>query len=197
MKKLLSSIFCLLIFATSFAQDNSDSIEHMKFKGLPLDGTLNDYVTKMKQNGFTLVATENKMAMLEGDFAGYKSCVIGVSTLEQKDLVNKITVVFPECDTWSSLSSNYYTLKELLTEKYGGPSEVLEKFDASYEPSDDGERMYRVKFDNCKYSTNYKTENGSIHLTIDHEGVSSCFVRLSYFDKKNSQIIREKAKSDL
>tara|TARA_R110001632_G_scaffold24722_2_gene68599 strand:+ start:147 stop:740 length:594 start_codon:yes stop_codon:yes gene_type:complete len=197
MKTFLSHFFSLFIIATSFAQVNSDSIEHMKFKGVTLDGTLNDYVTKMKQSGFTLVATENKSAMLEGDFAGYKDCFIGVSTLEQKDLVNKITVLFPDRDTWSSLSSNYYNLKELLTEKYGGPSEVVEKFDASYEPSDDGERMYRVKFDNCKYSTTYKTENGSIHLTIDHESVSSCFVRLSYFDKKNSQIIREKAKSDL
>lgn len=197
MKTFLSHFLSLFIIATSFAQVNSESIEHMKFKGVTLDGTLNDYVTKMKQSGFTLVVTENKSAMLEGDFAGYKDCFIGVSTLEQKDLVNKITVLFPDRDTWSSLSSNYYNLKELLTEKYGGSSDVVEKFDTSGEPTDDGSRMFAVKFDNCKYSTTYKTENGSIHLTIDHESVSSCFVRLSYFDKINSEIIREKAKSDL
>ena len=193
MKTFLSNFFCLFIFATSFAQVNSDSIEHMKFKGVPLDGTLNDYVTKMKQNGFTLVATENKMAMLQGDFAGYKSCVIGVSTLEQKDLVNKITVVFPECDTWSPLSSNYFNLKELLTEKYGGPSEVVEKFDTSYKPSDDNDRMYNVGMDRCKYYTTYETEKGSIKLAISKDD----FVRLSYFDKINGKILREKAKSDL
>jgi hypothetical protein len=197
MKKLLSSIFYLLLIATSFAQDNSDSIEHMKFKGVTLDGTLNDYVVKMKLSGFTLAVTENKSAMLEGDFAGYKDCVIGVSTLEQKDLVNKITVLFPDRDTWSSLSSNYYNLKELLTEKYGEPSKILEKFDTSGEPTDDGSRMFAVEFDNCKYQTTYETENGSIQLSIDHHGITSCYVRLSYFDKINSEIIREKAKSDL
>jgi hypothetical protein len=135
--------------------------------------------------------------MLEGDFAGYKDCFIGVSTLEQKDLVSRITVVFPDRDTWTSLSSNYYNLKELLTEKYGEPSEVVEKFDTSGEPTDDGSRMYAVKFDNCKYHTTYETEKGSIQLSIDHESVMSCYVRLSYFDNKNSEIIREKAKGDL
>ena len=169
----------------------------MNFKGVPIDGTLNDYVLKMKQSGFSLARTENGTALLEGDFAGYKDCFIGVATLEQKDLVNKITVIFPEWDTWSSLSSNYYNLKELLTEKYGEPSEIVEKFDTYSKPNDDGDRMHAVKFDNCKYYTTYETGKGSIQLSIDHESVSSCYVRLSYFDNKNSEIIREKAKGDL
>jgi hypothetical protein len=58
MKIIISSIFCLLIIATSFAQDKPDSIEHMNFKGVPIDGTLNDYVLKMKQSGFSLARTE-------------------------------------------------------------------------------------------------------------------------------------------
>jgi len=193
MKKLLSSIFCLLIIATSFAQDKPDSIEHMNFKGVPIDGTLNDYVLKLKLSGFSLARTENGIALLEGDFAGYKDCFIGVSTLEQKDLVSRITVVFPDCNTWSMLSSNYYNLKELLTEKYGGPSEVVEKFDTRNEPSDDNDRMYEVAMDRCKYYTTYETGKGSIQLTIEKDD----FVRLSYFDKINSEIIREKAKGDL
>ena len=193
MKIIISSIFCLLIIATSFAQDKPDSIEHMNFKGVPIDGTLNDYVLKMKQSGFSLARTENGIALLEGDFAGYKDCFIGVSTLEQKDLVSRITVVFPDRDTWTSLSSNYYNLKELLTEKYGGPSEVVEKFDTRNEPSDDNDRMYEVGMDRCKYYTTYETGKGSIQLTIEKDD----FVRLSYFDKINSEIIREKAKGDL
>ena len=197
MKTFLSSIFCFLIIATSFAQDKTYFNEHMNFKGVPIDGTLNDYILKMKNSGFSLARTDNGIAMLEGDFAGYKGCFIGVSTLKQKDLVSNITVVFPDCNTWSSLSSNYYNLKEMLTEKYGEPSEVLEKFDTSYEPSDDRDRMYSVKMDNCKYYTTYETEKGSIQLSIDHESVISCYVRLSYFDNKNTVIIREKAKGDL
>jgi len=197
MKTIFSAIFCFLIISMSFAQNMADSIEHMNFKGVPIDGTLNDYVLKMKNSGFTLVGIENGIALLEGDFAGYKGCFVGVSTLIQKDLVSKVTVVFPESNTWSTLSSDYFNLKELLTEKYGVPFNIVEKFDTRSEPSDDGDRMYAVKFDNCKFYTTYETKKGSIQLSIDHESISSCYVRLSYFDNENSEIIRKKAKSDL
>jgi len=153
----------------------------------------------MKQQGFTLIGTENGVAMLEGDFAAFKGCIVGVSTLKQKDLVSIITVIFPERNTWSLLSSNYFSLKEMLTEKYGEPSDVVEEFDTeSYsKPKDDGDRMYQVSMDNCKYHSIYETEKGSIKLSIDHNSVLSCFVRLSYFDKINSEIIKAKAMDDL
>ena len=197
MKTLLTVILIALTTLTSFAQDNVNTIEHMTFKGIRIDGTLNEYVLKMKKSGFTHRGTENKFAILEGDFAGYKGCTIGVATLEQKDLVSKITVIFPERDTWSTLSSNYFNLKELLTEKYGEPTESVEKWDTYSKPQDDGDRMYAVKRDNCKYYTTYETENGDIQLSIDHDNLLNCFVRLSYFDKINSKKIREKAIDDL
>lgn len=197
MKTIFTSLLFTLITITALAQTKSDSSDHLTFKGVPIDGTLNEFVLKMKKSGFTQIGTENGIAMLKGDFAAYKGCIVGVATLKQKDLVSKITVIFPESDTWSSLSSNYYNLKELLTEKYGEPSDFVEKFDTYSEPDDDGDRMHAVKMDNCKYYTNYETENGSIQLSIDHESVVSCFVRLSYFDKNNSETIRKEALKDL
>ncbi len=183
----------LLLSTITFAQES----EHLSFKGVPIDGTLNEYVSKMKKSGFTLIGTEDGVAMLKGDFAAYKGCFIGAATLKQKDLVSKITVIFPASDTWSSLSSNYYSLKELLTEKYGKPSEIVEEFDTYSKPDDDNDRMYAVKMDNCKYYTTYELENGSIQLSIDHGSAISCFVRLTYYDKTNSEIIRQKALDDL
>jgi hypothetical protein len=151
----------------------------------------------MKQSGFKHLGTEDKTAVLIGDFAGYKDCYVGVSTLTQKDLVHKIAVMFPERETWSTLSGNYFELKEMLTEKYGEPSVVLEKFDTYPEPKDDNFKMYEVQFDNCKYNSIWQTDKGEIQLSISHDGVTSCFVRLAYFDKINSNIIKEKAKGDL
>lgn len=197
MKTILTSLFCFVLTITISGQNNTDTNEHMTFKGVPIDGTLNEYVSKMKQSGFNLIGTKDGVAMLTGDFAAFKDCIILVATLKGKDLVSKITVVFPEQETWSSLSSNYYNLKELLTEKYGEPSEIVEKFDTFSEPDDDGSRMRAVKMDNCKYYTTYELENGSIHLTIDHQSVMRCFVKLAYFDKINSEIIRQKAIDDL
>ena len=197
MKAVLTSLFCFVLTMTGFAQNNSDTTEHMTFKGVPIDGTLNEYVFKMKQSGFTLIGTEDGVAMLKGDFAAYKDCIIGVATLKGKDLVSKITVIFPNHETWATLESNYFNLKELLTEKYGEPSEVVEKFNTSYEPDYDNSKMHEVGMNNCKYYTTFELKNGSIQLSIGNDSFSSSFVMLSYYDKINSEKVRQKAIDDL
>ena len=197
MKTILTALLYLTLTTTSFTQNKSETIEHMIFRGVPIDGTLNEYVSKITNNGFVLITTDGGVAMLKGDFAAYKDCIIGVSTLKGKNLVSNITVIFPEHDTWSALAYNYYNLKELLTVKYGEPSKVIEKFDTYSEPNDDNSKMYALEMNNCKYYATYETKNGSIQLSIENDGFSKSFVRLSYFDKINSNIIREKAIDDL
>ena len=198
MKKIIISVVFVSIAVLSFAQVqvNSESSAHLTFKGVPIDGTLQEYVLKMQKNGFTHLGTEDGIAMLKGDFASYKNCMVMVATLKQKDLVSSIQVMFPECDTWSYLSSNYLSLKEMLTEKYGEPSDCVEKFDG-IEPRDDNSKMHAVGFDNCKYYTTFETERGSIQLSIGHESVIASFVMLAYYDKINGDIIRAKAIDDL
>lgn len=197
MKKVFSSLLFTVIVLTGFAQVKQDTSQHLTFKGVPLDGTLDQYVLKMKQNGFKHISTTDGIAMLQGDFAGYKDCYVGVSTLKQKDLVHKIGVLFPEKETWSTLSGNYFDLKQMLTEKYGKPTDVVEKFDTRTEPRDDRSKMYEVQFDRCKYYSIWETDKGEIQLTIDHNSVTSCFVKLAYFDKINSATVKKQAIDDL
>ena len=197
MKAVLTSLFCFILTMASFAQNYTDTTKHMTFKGVPIDGTLNEYVSKMKQSGFTLIETEDGVAMLKGDFAAYKDCIIGVATLKGKDLVSRTTVIFPNRETWATLASNYFNLKELLTEKYGEPSEVVEEFDTYSEPDDDNSKMHAVEMNNCKYYTTFELENGSIQLSIGNDGFSSSFVMLSYYDKINTEKVRQKAIDDL
>lgn len=220
MKKIVIFLNILLLFASSCDEQvtkkqevsntentpllednqvNADSSPHLVFKRVPINGTLKEYVAKMKQNGFTLTRTKDGFAILSGDFAGYKDCIVEVTTLKQKDLVSRITVIFPKRDTWLSLSGNYFSLKEMLTEKYGEPSESIEEFNTpSYStPKDDNYKMHEVRMNRCKYYTTYETEKGRIELSIDHDRVMNCFVRLSYFDKINGDIIKAKAIDDL
>ena len=194
MKKTLIILIFALTTTFAFAQTNSS--DHLSFKGVPIDGTLNEYVAKMKQSGFTMLGTENGVVMLNGDFASYKGCIIGVSTTKGKDLVSKITVIFPALESWSSLASNYFNLKKMLTEKYGEPSESVEKFDVYGEPKDDGSKFMYVQLDKCKYYSIFGTEKGNIELQIKGNH-SSSFVILSYFDKINSNIVKQKAMDDL
>lgn len=196
----MKTFFLFFLFlATSFvsvSQIKSDTSKHLTFKGVPIDGTLADYILKMKKSGFTHKGTKDGIAILEGDFASYKNCIVGVSTLKQKDLVSKIIVLFPELKTWSALSLNYFNLKELLIEKYGKPSENVEEFQ-SYTPEDDSSKLTQVQLGACKYFTTYETPKGNIQLTIEHDGVTRCFVKLAYFDKLNGDTIKKQALDDL
>ncbi|WKK59304.1 hypothetical protein [Sphingobacterium sp. BN32] len=193
----MKTFFLTLTFALTTMLTFAQTSEHLSFKGVPIDGTLDEYVSKMKKSGFSHLATEDGIAILKGDFAGYKDCTVGVSTLKQQDLVHKIAVIFPDKDTWSRLSTNYFDLKQMLTEKYGKPSDVVEKFDGNSQPRDDNSKMYEVKFDRCKYYSIWETDAGEIQLSIDHNSVTSCFVKLAYFDKINSAKIKAKAIDDL
>lgn len=194
MKKFIFSLLVSLMTMPLLAQTESP---HLSFKGVPIDGTLNEYVQKMKQKGFTYLGTEEGVAFLKGDFASYKGCMVGVSTLKQKDLVSKITVIFPQRETWASLSNNYYTLKDMLTEKYGKPADEIEEFQSYSEPRDDGSKMTNVQLGKCKYITVFETPKGEIDLSIDHSNITECFVRLSYFDKINGDVVRSQAMEDL
>ena len=192
----MKTIFFTLFFGLTTLTIAQPS-QHLSFKGVPIDGTLTEFVSKMKQSDFTHLGTEEGVAILKGDFAGYKNCQVGVSTLKQKDLVYKIGVLFPEADTWSKLSENYFELKQKLTEKYGKPSECIEKFEGYSQTQDDSKKIYYVQFDRCKYYSIWQTDKGKIQLSIDHDSLRSCFVKLLYFDKINSAIINAKAIDDL
>ena len=175
------------------AMENSN---HLKFKGVPIDGKLKEFVSRMKRKNFKSLGNEDGVEILQGEFAGYKECVIYVSTLDNKDLVSQISVEFPDQDTWEYLYGDYKNLKGLLTEKYGQPSEVTEKFQEEF-IEDDNERIHAVEMDMCKYETRFKTDKGEIILWIEHESAMSCFVALCYKDRINDGIIKDIEKDDL
>lgn len=81
MKNICFILISLCISLSSFAQTDA---QHLKFKGVPIDGTLAAYVSKMKAAGFSDLGIKDGTAVLQGDFAGFKGCIIGVSTLNDQ-----------------------------------------------------------------------------------------------------------------
>ena len=122
MKKSIVTFFVLVVTLVSFAQNDT---EHLTFKGVPIDGTLSEYVKKMKSAGFEYLEGGIDYAVLQGDFAGFKDCNVLIYTLDAINVVSKICVLFPECNVWSSLEQNYNLLKSMLSQKYGVPTEVV------------------------------------------------------------------------
>lgn len=169
---------------------------HLTFKGIPIDGTLNEFVGKLKQKGFKLIHSEQDIALLEGDFATYRGCTVGVIATGS-GVVRRVGVTFPDKDTWSSLYSNYSKLKEMLTQKYGAPVDITEEFQGYSTPRDDNNRMHEVRMDRCKYICDFATDNGVIELKILHDGFSKCYVMILYVDAENESKAQSSAIDDL
>lgn len=190
MKKFL--IFILLCATMRVYAQN----EHLKFKGVPINGTRNEFVQKMKAAGFTYLGTEEDITFLKGDFAGIKSCTVAVTTLKGRDLVSRIAVVFPECDTWQGVESYYQDLKVALSKKYGEPADSVETFHSKY-ISDNNDKMFALLMNKCEYWCSFETQNGTIKLSIEKDGINTGVVLLRYIDKINDEIIQQDAINDL
>ena len=113
MRKFLFTLICFTFAILVHAQEG-----HLKFKGVPIDGSLTEFVNKMKSAGFTHIGTPDGMAALQGDFAGYKNCTVAVFTVKPLNVVSMIGVIFQSSDNWADLKSDYDFFKEMLTEKY-------------------------------------------------------------------------------
>lgn len=174
-----------------FAQSTD---EHLTFKGVPINGTLTEYVTEMKAVGFSDLGTQDGTAILQGDFAGYKQCIVGVSTLKARNVIYTIGVLFQDHDNWSSLINQYEHLKTMLTNKYGKPSACVEEFQGHMQPRSDGDKFLYMRMDRCTY---YTPPKGDIWLSLDKRGVMSCFVRLQYWDRINTDTVQTDAMEDL
>lgn len=195
MKKFLFVAICALFATVAFAQ--SSESEHLTFKGVPIDGTLSQYVAKMKAAGFSYLGEEDGTALLKGDFAGFKGCTIGVSTLEGVDVVNRIVVLFTTYDEWSSLERDYNHLKDMLTKKYGEPSEVVQEFVNSYSSRNNTAKILALGSDECTWYTTFSTEKGDIQLALSKYDYTSGVVVLKYFDKINTEAVMTAAMDDL
>ena len=192
MKRLLVTLVCLVIMGGVMAQE-----EHLSFKGVPINGTLKAYTAAMVKAGFKSEGTtKDGVSLLSGDFAGYKGCVIGVSTLSSCDVVNRIAVLFPEQETWTMLVYDYDHLKSMMTQKYGEADYNREEF-TTYTGDNNGLKMHALNDDQVVWYSGWTTDLGDIELSIVGGSYCKGMVRLVYFDKANSEKVRQNAIDDL
>ena len=173
MKRILFILALVMSAVTMMGQ------EHLKFKGIPIDGTLESVTQQLEDKGYTRVERGDDLQIMSGDFAGYSNCKIIISTAKNQDLVYVVLVSFEKQTTWRSLYGNYNNLKEMLAKKYGDPSFNIEQFHREITP---GYEMYYL--DECRYSTLYELDHGKILVTISKNSE----VLLAYYDQINNAI---------
>ncbi len=189
MKRLFLQLILTLIVGICSAQS-----EHMKFKGVPMEGTLQSFTNKLAAKGYTPIGTQDGVSILKGEFAGYKDCTIGAVS-DKSGMVCKVAVMFPAMEKWGDLELCYKYYKSMLTEKYGDPKDCVEKFHSRY-TDDDNSKLHEVKMDRCKYYCTFDGDNGQIQLEITQQNMT-CYVMLSYYDNANQEQLRKQIMDDL
>ena len=197
MKKLFLTLICLFAVCVSYAQtDNAVAERHLKFKGIPIDGTPSEFGTKLKEAGFSYVKIVNGTRWYNGPFAGYNNCDVAVKA--NNNLVYEVVVIFPKDYSWWQLYNTYSSLKDMLSTKYGKP-ECREEFEntPSYKDiNDDNVKYSEVSYGRCFYCSSFISlvdGLGSIALEIKN----SCRVGLHYTDYYNEKKKESSAINDL
>lgn len=190
MKQFFLTLLLTLVVGVCVAQT-----EHMKFMGIPMEGTLQSFTNKLKTKGFTSNGIQDGVSSLSGEFAGYKGCTIG-AVADKSGMICKVSVIFPTMEKWGRLEECYIKYKTMLTEKYGEPKECIEEFQ-NRNPRDDNSRIHELSMDRCKYQTIFECDNGGIEIVITHQGFSSYFVMLTYYDNANQERLRKQIMDDL
>ena len=186
--------FLLTLLLTFIVGVCSAQTEHMKFKGVPMEGTLQTFTSKLKAKGFMPIGVQDCVSLLKGEFAGYKDCTI-CAVADKSGMICKVSVIFPTMDKWGDLERCYLNYKSMLSEKYGEPKDCVEKFQNDY-ANDNNSKKHELSMDRCKYYSIFDGDNGEIQLEITHQSMT-CYVMLSYFDNANQEKLRKQIMDDL
>lgn len=198
MNRLLIAILLTLPLLAAPTQAQTTEEQHLEFMGIPIDGTLNAFARKLQAKGMKITARDHEAILLSGNFAGYSDCFITILSDPLGKTVWTVGVHLPSYDSWSSLSSCYFRLKDMLTQKYGTPYNCVEEFQSITQPNDDFTRMLYTKMDQCNYASLFKIPEGYIILDIVN-GITTPdpSVRLTYTDRINEQKKDKSAMDDL
>lgn len=187
MKKILLFVGLCLSALLVFPQN-----QHLEFKGIPIDGNLSDFVSKMKEDGFTSQEYgKDNVAIMEGEFAGKHATVFILATSITKT-VWKIAVNYKEKESWHSLKSEYDEMKKMYIKKYGTPEEDFHFFMKPYYEGD-GYELQALRKEKCHYVSFYKALYGTVTLEITKFG----YVQCAYEDGQNYRIKKEEEEAEV
>ena len=115
MKKIISVFFVLCLCMAASAQ------QHMKFMGIPLDGTIDNFAMKLKAKGITYDAADSKAAdagtrIFYGKFMGEKARFIVFYNYKSKIVFSAaVELNYP---TVESAHTPFVNLNDQLQQKY-------------------------------------------------------------------------------
>ena len=173
---------------------------HLEFMGISIDGSLDNFVEKLKGKGFTLQSDYGTEAVLEGNFTGEMAKIFVYST-PKTSTVCRVAVKFENqgSATWNVLESQYLDSKKLLINKYGEPVSVTEEFSRDYVEGS-RQKMLELRMGRCEYNSLFMNNerSGSILVAIiPMDGVSEPCVTIAYTDNMNMEVYDKECQEDI
>lgn len=169
------------------------SQEHLTFQGIPIEGSLDSMITKLKAKGFKLdqVVEEHDAAIMTGNFTGKEANLYIFATPKTK-VVWKIAATFEKKDSWYSLKSQYNEYKQAYTDKYGKPESHYEFFSDPYYEGD-GYELQALRLEKCHYLSVWELNTGMIGINLQSGGNLS----IGYEDNINTALQNKEEKSSV
>lgn len=195
MKRILIALLFVFSCIGVMAQNAN---EHLKFMGIPINGTLESFTQKLVAKGLKSIQAAEGVGLLNGTFAGKMGCNIFVATVPSCNIVSKVVVCLPSRETWAWLECDYNEFKQMLTSKYGEPFQHSETFKDGASPTSDYSKMSLLKDGKCLYFSRWKFNEGVIQLDIlGAESPLNSVVRIGYIDAINGKLEETSKQDDL
>ena len=195
MKRILIALLFVFSCIGAMAQNAN---EHLKFMGIPINGTLESFTQKLVAKGMKREHAWDNAVLLKGTFAGKRNCEVYVNRIPSRNIVYRIVVCLPSRETWEWLENDYTEFKRMLTSKYGDPFKYSESFKEGTYVGSDRLKISALKEGKCEYYSTWGLNEGFIGLEIFNvDGSSDCCVRLTYIDLINGKLAEDSKQNDL
>lgn len=188
MRKSILLIIAMICAITCIAE------EHLKFKGIPIEGSMKSFCQKLEAKGFLEVESDANSTLFRGDFAG-SNATIGVVSDDEGENVFSVIVMFDGSDEWRVLLNTYNYYKDLYTRKYGKPAQVVENNPAG---SDNNTAlMAKVDDRTAVWACLWELPAGEIEIGIEKAGFYTGWVIVRYRDFLNEEAKIQKVLEDI
>ena len=189
MKKILLTLLATMLCLAMSAQ------EHLKFKNVPIDGPLSEFLQKIQQKDLKLTEQNDAGATLVGRMAGMQVEVFVLATDEK--IPYRVCAFFETPADWDVMKMEYFNIQRSLSFKYGKPATINQHFQFPYTEGD-GKEIEAFGRNRGSWFTTYIQPEGAIILTITTNPFSnSPSVALIYEDQINGQRQSELLSEDL
>lgn len=164
--------------------------EHLRFKNVPMDGTVINFTKELIKEGFIVQKEKKNLNVLIGNFIS-RPCEVRLVGTHKTATIWKVVVYLPKVKEWSPLKIDYVNLKQAFVDKYGA-GKSYEFFSQPYVDGDGGE-LQALASERCHYITYWEKPEGTIALQITTEGrITITYedaLNRTLYDKENSQVI--------